>query len=66
MKLLTETCLDTSKKAIKYEGPAAIQLSFQVRGQVASMEIFSNPNVAGAVAGLEKYTDKKRLEALRE
>ena len=42
MKLLTETCLRHSKKAIKYEGPVAIQLSFQVLGQVLLMEIFSN------------------------
>ncbi len=28
MRLVTETCVDASRKAIKYEGPVAIQLSF--------------------------------------
>ena len=60
-----EKCVDTAKKAIHYEGPLALQQSFQVLGQVASMETFSDPSVLAVMAGLEKYTDKTRLEALR-
>jgi hypothetical protein len=66
MRLLTEACVDATKKAIKYEGPAAIQLAFQVLGQVASSEIFSAPEVAAVMAGLDKYADLKKLEALKE
>jgi hypothetical protein len=33
MRLLTETCLDSSRKAIKYEGAAAIHFSFQALEQ---------------------------------
>ncbi len=64
VKLLTESCVDKSKKAIKYEGPAAIQMSFQVLGQVAGSELFSNPEVQKATAGLEKHIDKQKLAAL--
>lgn len=64
VKLLTESCVDKSKKAIKFEGPAAIQLSFQVLGQVAGNELFSNPEVQKATAGLENHLDKEKLAAL--
>jgi hypothetical protein len=66
MKLLTESCRDRTKAALKYEGPAAIQLSFQVLGQAAAGEIFANPKVASVLAGLKKYADSKKLEALKE
>jgi hypothetical protein len=64
MRLLTESCVEATKKAIRYEGPAAIQLSFQVLGQVASSELFADPGVLKVMSGLEKYTDQQKLEAL--
>lgn len=66
MRLLTESCLEESKTAIKYEGPATLQLSFNVLGQVAGTEMFSNPEVATATAALEKYVDKDKLEHLKD
>jgi hypothetical protein len=65
-KLLTESCLEQSKKAIKYDGMATMQLSFQVLGQVAGQELFSNPEVAKATASLQTHIDSKRLEMLKE
>jgi hypothetical protein len=64
MKLLTVSCADATSKALKYEGPAALQLSFQVLGQVAARDMFSDLSVVAAMSGLEKYTDKEKLEAL--
>ena len=64
MRLLTEACVEQAKKAIKYEGPATFAVSFQVLGQVAGSELFSSPEVSAAMTGLEKYTDKTKLEAL--
>lgn len=66
MKLLTESCVDATKKAVKYEGPAAIQMSFQVLGQVAASDIFADPGVRKVMSGLEKYADKTKLEALTQ
>ena len=64
MRLLTETCLDQAKKAIKTEGPVAIQASFQVLGQAAAGELFAHPNVNQVMAGLDQFLDSKKLEAL--
>jgi hypothetical protein len=66
MKLLTESCKDKAKKALVYEGPATIQLSFTVLGQVAAGEMFSSPEVREAISGLEKNVDKKKLEQLKD
>ena len=64
MRLLTETCKEKAKVAIKAEGAAAIQLSFQVLGQVAAGEIFADKNVIAVMSGLEKYVDKAKLQEL--
>ncbi len=65
MRLLTESCKDKAKKALVYEGPASIQLSFTVLGQVAAGELFSSPEVKEAMSGLEKSVDNKKLEQLK-
>jgi hypothetical protein len=64
MKLLTESCKVETQKALRFEGPATIQLSFTVLGQVAGAELFSNPLVAKEMAGIEKFIDSKKLESL--
>lgn len=64
MKLLTESCVDVTKKAIKAEGPIAIQVSFQVLGQAAVGELFTSTEVSKVMAGLDQYLDSKKLEAL--
>ena len=63
MKLLTETCKEKAAKALKYEGQLAIQTSFNVLGQVAAQELFSDPNVASAISGLEKHIDVDKLKS---
>jgi len=65
MRLLTDSCKEKAKTALKYEGPATIQLSFQVLGQVAAGEMFATPEVREAMSGLEKYVDKKKIEELK-
>jgi hypothetical protein len=64
MRLLTESCVDASRKAVKYEGGAALQVSFQVLGQAAAGELFAHPDVTKVMSGLEKHLDKDKLEAL--
>jgi hypothetical protein len=66
MRLLTEACLDKTKTAIKYEGPAAMQASFTVLGQAASLELFSDPKVRGVMEGLMKHLNKDKLEKLKD
>jgi len=64
-RLLTESCKDQAKKALNYEGPLTLQLSFQVLGQVAATELFTSPQVKQAMSGLQKTVDKKKLEELK-
>lgn len=65
-KLMTESCLTASKKAVKYEGGAALEQGFNMFGQVAGQELFSNPKVAQALTELEEHIDTdavaKKLE----
>ena len=65
VRLLTDSCKDAAQTALKFEGAAAIQLSFQVLGQVAGAELFSNPQVAAAMGALDKHMDPAALEALK-
>jgi hypothetical protein len=65
-RLLTETCAEPSKKAIRYEGATAFQSAFQVLGQVAAGDLFQNPEVAAVMGGLDKYLDAKKLETLSQ
>jgi hypothetical protein len=65
VKLLTETCLEESRKAIKLEGgTVALQQAFQVLGQVAGRDLMSAPEVSNMMAGLSKHVDEKKIEAL--
>jgi hypothetical protein len=66
VKLMTETCREQTTKALRYEGPSTMQLSFQVLGQVAGNELFSSPEVAKAMSGLEKYADNSKIQALTQ
>ena len=64
MKLLTVSCREKTKAALRYEGPAAIQLSFQTLGQVAGMELASNPAVQAKMAGFSKQIDEGKIKEL--
>jgi hypothetical protein len=63
-RLLTESCRAETQNAIKYEGPATFEASFNVLGQVAGRELFSDPSVAQSISGLMHYVDKSKLEAI--
>ncbi len=66
VKLLTENCRAISKKAIKFEGAAALKNSFKLLGQVAGRELFTSSHVAGALAGFESHLDSSKLDELNE
>lgn len=62
-RLVTESCKAPTRQALKYEGPAALQVAFQFLGQVAARELFADPAVAGGMSDLERHFDKQKLEA---
>jgi hypothetical protein len=63
-KLLTESCRTEVQQAVKYEGRQTIGSSFQVFGEVAGRELFTDPSVTQAMGGFEKYFDKQKLNDL--
>ena len=60
--LLTKSCLNETRQATKYEGPAVIEQSFNQLGQIAAREIFSDPAVMGGMAEFATYIDKKAMD----
>jgi len=64
MSLLTESCKKKTQDALKFEGGSAIETSFNLLGQVAGRELFSDPRVGANIAGLTKYLDGKKLKDL--
>ena len=63
-RLLTVSCRKQTEEAIRYEGGAAMQTSFQVLGQVAMQELMSNPVVSNGFAAYSKYLDKAKFDEL--
>jgi hypothetical protein len=64
-RLLTVTCKDEAKLAIKNEGAFALSQAFQALGQEAGREIFVNPDVMKDMSMMSKYIDNKKLEDLK-
>lgn len=63
-KLLFESCRTQTQQAVKYEGQLAFQSSFEVLGQVAARDLFSEPSVAKGMSNLNNYIDKQKMQTL--
>ena len=63
-RLLTDSCRKETQAAYKYEGKGTISSSFNLLGQVAGRELFSDPNVTKSVSGLAQYIDKQKMNDL--
>ena len=63
-RLLTDSCRKETQAAYKYEGKATISSSFNLLGQVAGRELFSDPNVTKSVSELAQYIDQKKMNDL--
>lgn len=63
-RLLTDSCRKETRAAYKYEGKATISSSFNLLGQVAGRELFSDPSVTKSVSGLAQYIDQKKMNDL--
>ena len=66
MRLMTDSCKTQLHDAFKYEGSGAIGSAFQLLGQVASQEMFSDPSVAAGMTDLMKHFDDVKLKAVLE
>ena len=61
--LLTDRCAKESREAVKNEGMSAIESSFNVLGQVAAQELFTNAEVTAGLTEFSKNIDEKKLKA---
>lgn len=60
-RLITDACVNEVKSAIKTGGPVALQLGFQVLGQLAVQELMANQEVQGSIADFGRFIDQKRV-----
>ena len=65
-QLLTVSCHDKARSAVKHEGQAAMQQGFEVLFEVAGMELARDPKVQVRLQGMSKYVDENKLKALTE
>lgn len=63
-RLLTESCAEQAKTAIKSGGTNAFVIAFRKLGEVAMQEIMADPAVNAAIGQFEKYLDQERLKKL--
>lgn len=61
-RLLTKACVSETKEAVRYEGNATLDSSFNVLGQVAGGELLSAPSVTASMANFAKYLDEKIIK----
>lgn len=63
MTLLTQRCRAETEQALRYEGAAAFQASFQILGQVAMQGLMTHPDVVTFMSGLQAHIDTEAVEA---
>jgi len=61
MRLLTESCLNETKAAIKMAGPQSLQNAFEGLGQLAMQELMADQSVKESIGLFERYVDQKHL-----
>ena len=62
--LLTDRCKKQTQSAVRYEGEKTIGTAFEVLGQAAMMELFSDPAVAKGLGAFTEHLDQKKLGSL--
>ena len=60
--LLTRSCLGEAREALKNEGVATFEASFNVLGQVAGRELATSPDVAAGFAERNKFVDAQKVQ----
>tara|TARA_B100001287_G_C22603782_1_gene491677 strand:- start:572 stop:1024 length:453 start_codon:yes stop_codon:yes gene_type:complete len=63
-RLLSEDCIDETKKALDYEGENVMFNAFQILGQVAAQGFNNNPYVMKSINEFVEMIDYKKLDYL--
>src|SRR5690606_28656379 len=64
VRLLTETCGDASRKAVRNDGASSIAQSFELLGRAAMESLMTDPAVTRLMTGFDKYLDTDKLAEL--
>jgi len=63
-RLLSEDCIDETKKALDYEGENVMFNAFQILGQVAAQGFNNNPDVMKSINEFVEMVDYEKLDYL--
>ena len=63
-RLLSEDCIDETKKALDYEGENVMFNAFQILGQVAAQGFNNNPDVMKSINKFVEMVDYEKLDYL--
>ena len=60
-RLIADTCAADVRATLANGGTAALQLGFQVLGQLAVQELMSHPDVGASIGQFERFVDQPRI-----
>lgn len=63
-RLLTESCSSETRKTLKFEGLLALEKSFELLGETAMQELFSDPRVEKESSSFTKYFNESKFKHL--
>ena len=63
-RLLTENCTDQTRVALAQNGGQGLVNAFRSLGEVATMELMTDKDVAASITGYTEFLDKKKFEQL--
>ncbi len=63
-RLLSEDCIDETKKALDYEGDNVMYNAFQILGQTAAQGFNNNPDVMKSINKFVELIDYEKLDYL--
>lgn len=62
-RLLSESCAQQARAAMKNEGPSSFEFAFGTLGRLAMQELMTNAEVRASVSGFERYVDRKKIDS---
>jgi len=63
-RLLLENCSAQTRAVLQSDGSQGMLSAFQSLGEVAMMELMSNPDVSATITGYTKFLDQQKFEAI--
>lgn len=63
-RLLLQNCAEQTRAVMQAEGGQGMLSAFRSLGEVAMMELMSNPEVSATISGYTQFLDKEKFDAL--